>query len=51
MGGQLEIWAGSYDINFHCDFLKLFLEVRECNSFVGIFIYFHRIFRKKVMLS
>jgi hypothetical protein len=24
MGGQLEIWVSSYDINFHCDFLKHF---------------------------
>jgi hypothetical protein len=23
-GGQLEVWVGSHDINFHCDFLKLF---------------------------
>jgi hypothetical protein len=35
-GGQLEVWAGSYDVNFHCDYLKLFLKVQECTSFLGI---------------
>jgi hypothetical protein len=34
--GQLEVWAHSYDINFHYDFLKLFLEVWECIHLVGI---------------
>jgi hypothetical protein len=23
-GGQLKVRAGSYDVNFYCDFLKLF---------------------------
>ena len=36
MGGQLEVQAGSYDVNFHYDFLKLFLEVQKCTSFAGI---------------
>jgi hypothetical protein len=36
MWGQLEVWVGSSYINFHCDFLKLFLEIEKCTSFVGI---------------
>jgi hypothetical protein len=24
LGEQLEVWASSYDVNFHCDFLKHF---------------------------
>jgi hypothetical protein len=35
-GKQLEVRAGSFDVNFFCDFLKLFLEVGECTNLVGI---------------
>jgi hypothetical protein len=49
-GGQLEVWAGSYDVNFHCDFLKLFLEVRECTSLQGCISFFPPEFYKKIML-
>jgi hypothetical protein len=34
--GELEVWTGSYDVNFYCDFLTLFLEVWECPTFKGI---------------
>jgi hypothetical protein len=28
--------ASSYNVNFHCDFFNLFLEVWGCTSFAGI---------------
>ena len=36
MGGQLEIWVGLYDINFHYDFLKPFKKMRKCICFARI---------------
>jgi hypothetical protein len=29
LGEKLEVWARSYNVNFHYDFLKPFLEVRN----------------------
>jgi hypothetical protein len=45
--------GNSYNVNFHYDFLKLFLEVQECTCFAQVWFFFffsHRIFRKKVLL-
>jgi hypothetical protein len=33
--GKLEVWVGSYNANFHCDFLKLLLEMQECKKGEG----------------
>ena len=38
-GRQLEVWARSYDVNFHCSFWKLFLKVRKCISFIEIYFF------------
>jgi hypothetical protein len=47
----LEVHVGSHNVNFHCDFLKLFLEVRECTSFVEIcFVFFTKYLGEKKKL-
>jgi hypothetical protein len=43
----LEVWVDSYNINFHCDFLKFFLEMEECTNFARINIYFLQDPKKK----
>jgi hypothetical protein len=42
MKSTLQLEAGSNDVNIHCDFLKLFLEVHKFTSFVGIYIYIYK---------
>jgi hypothetical protein len=46
LGEKLEVWARSYNVNFHYDFLKPFLEVRNVLALWGYIIFFTR-FKKK----
>jgi hypothetical protein len=43
----MEVWGGSYDVDFHCDFFLINLEVQEYTSFVGIYNFFTKFLGKK----
>jgi hypothetical protein len=45
--GQLEVWTSFQDVNFHCDFLKLFLEMHKYTSFMEICIFSNRLGKYK----
>ena len=45
--GQLEVWAGSHDVNFHCGLVKLFLE-GDVLSLQDITFFLPDIYKKRI---